>query len=398
MLLKEGITLHPYDKNQWVLHIANGRNFIISEEMQCMLAVLQNSDTIIQAHERYKFVSSQSLSYLEFEYLVLKKLKGYDILAADTSQIARPKDYMWFKLKIIPPHFLEKLSVIFQPLLIPSFFWIILPLVSICGLMSYFLLPSDALAAPSNYYFILLLTAVLPISHELGHIAACTRLRIPTGGIGIGMYMFWPVLYADISQIWIASKEHRIIANLAGVYMQLIIGVILVACYLLSQNLIFVTVAKFNILIAAWQLFPFMRHDGYWVLSDGLGIPNLMAKSDVTLFNFIKSPKVILNKPFNKFLILYGLLNNALLTYFIYNGFVMYFDTVKEIPIALYTSIITYISTNTITLPNLEWKWLYAILFYLSMYSMIVKILKIIYKKIFRKGDAVLNQADAVTF
>ena len=38
--------------------------------------------------------------------------------------------------------------------------------------------------------------------HELGHAAACKYFGIRHGGIGFGLYLNFPVLYTDVTEVW----------------------------------------------------------------------------------------------------------------------------------------------------------------------------------------------------
>src|SRR5262249_6811358 len=53
--------------------------------------------------------------------------------------------------------------------------------------------------------------------HELGHVSACRRYGISAGKIGAGLYLFLPVMYADLSSIWALPRRQRLAVNLGGV-------------------------------------------------------------------------------------------------------------------------------------------------------------------------------------
>jgi putative peptide zinc metalloprotease protein len=118
----------------------------------------------------------------------------------------------------------------------------------------------------------------LAVFHEIGHASATFKYGIKAKEIGFGFYLFFPVLFTNVSEIWLLGRFKRIVINIGGIYFQLIINGIL---YLLlqqgvSSNIIsslFVT----NSILILYSLNPFMRNDGYWIFSDLFDIPNLSA-------------------------------------------------------------------------------------------------------------------------
>jgi putative peptide zinc metalloprotease protein len=62
-------------------------------------------------------------------------------------------------------------------------------------------------------------------------------------------------------------------------YFQLLLSGILVLVYALTTNEWMLYASLINIISFLPNLNPFVRYDGYWILSDGLGINNLMQKA-----------------------------------------------------------------------------------------------------------------------
>lgn len=116
--------------------------------------------------------------------------------------------------------------------------------------------------------------------HELGHAAALARSGYPPGGIGGGVLFVIPVLFADVTPIGALNRASRIRVDIAGVVFQLAAGGVLMALASwpgcpgeMAQVL---TLGGSSALLAiSWSLFPFIRSDGYWILSDCLGLEDL---------------------------------------------------------------------------------------------------------------------------
>jgi len=99
---------------------------------------------------------------------------------------------------------------------------------------------------------------------------------------GRDAYYLQPAAYADVTDSWRLSKIkwQRVARSLAGVYVQSLVttfavGICLAlrtAGYRADLLLIFVAINLFSI---AFNLVPFVKLDGYWILSIIVGVPNL---------------------------------------------------------------------------------------------------------------------------
>jgi putative peptide zinc metalloprotease protein len=130
----------------------------------------------------------------------------------------------------------------------------------------------------------LTLTAV-KVLHELGHGLTAKRYgcRVPT--MGVAFLVLWPVAYTDTNEVWkLTIRSQRLAVAAAGIATELGIamwatlawvflpdGHLKTAAFLLSS-----TTWISTLLINAS---PFMRFDGYFLVSDALQIPNLHNRS-----------------------------------------------------------------------------------------------------------------------
>jgi putative peptide zinc metalloprotease protein len=90
---------------------------------------------------------------------------------------------------------------------------------------------------------------------------------------------------------------------------------------LLSSNEMFVIIGTFIFFHSLWNLNPFLRNDGYWVLSDAINYPNLSKNSLLLLRDFIFS--IFKKAKFqysikNIFLIIYAFINQSFVFIFLY--------------------------------------------------------------------------------
>lgn len=123
------------------------------------------------------------------------------------------------------------------------------------------------------------------ICHELGHGYTAIRYGCRVPSMGIALMVFWPVLYTETSDAWkLRDPKQRQLINGAGILTELMI-----ACFAtLLWNFLPDGPARdavFYVAVIGWTLSltvnlnPFMRFDGYYILSDLVEIPNLHARS-----------------------------------------------------------------------------------------------------------------------
>ena len=126
---------------------------------------------------------------------------------------------------------------------------------------------------------------LVKVVHELGHAYTATRFgcRVPT--IGVAFMVMVPVLYSDVSDSYrLSSKRKRVAIAAAGVVAEL--GLAAVATVLWAflpdgplRSMAFVVATSSWIMSLTVNLNPLMRFDGYYLLADGLGLPNLQDRA-----------------------------------------------------------------------------------------------------------------------
>jgi putative peptide zinc metalloprotease protein len=131
----------------------------------------------------------------------------------------------------------------------------------------------------AHYGLALVLVVLSMVLHELGHASAATHYGARVGSLGVGIYLVWPVLYADVSDTWRLRSQQRVGVDLGGVFLQLILASAYYLGYLLTGYACLLHAVLWIAGLSVFALHPFLRSDGYWALSDAAGIPNLAKRS-----------------------------------------------------------------------------------------------------------------------
>ncbi|MEM7303536.1 MAG: HlyD family efflux transporter periplasmic adaptor subunit [Pseudomonadota bacterium] len=120
--------------------------------------------------------------------------------------------------------------------------------------------------------------------HELGHAFMAVKYGVRVPSIGIAFMVLFPILYTDTSGAWrLRSRKERLLIDGAGVIVELALACIATFLWVFMPDG-GVRLALFAIATTGWvtslvvNLNPLMRFDGYYVLSDSLGIQNLQAR------------------------------------------------------------------------------------------------------------------------
>ncbi|WP_293886138.1 MULTISPECIES: hypothetical protein [unclassified Sphingobacterium] len=288
------------EKGKYLL-LNNGSTYSISDVLYEILLSYKNSETIEE-------ISAGLIAkYNELAYT--NEFVG-NALAVVFEQLQKSKvennldDFLHAKITLIKEGALSTLYRRISILFLPYFYYSFI-LLSV-GLTFYFFINNNLINFESIdkaflayldlwdlilSYFIFI---VIIFVHELGHAAATTYFGLKPKEIGFGLYFIFPVFYTNVSAIWQLKTSQRNVVNLGGIYFQLLINSILILLFIHSNT----AGLLFNIILAnsismVFSLIPFFRYDGYWILSDSLGITNLTFKARDKAVSFFRKPSSI---------------------------------------------------------------------------------------------------------
>lgn len=153
------------------------------------------------------------------------------------------------------------------------------------GLSSEFNL--DALARPEAVLGLTIVFLLLRALHELGHAAACKAMGGRSTEIGVIMIvMMLPLPYCDATSAWrFPETWRRVVVSLGGVLFELFLAAIAGIIWATTETQSIAHGISYQVMLISsvatflFNMNPLLRYDGYYILSDLAGVPNLQGRS-----------------------------------------------------------------------------------------------------------------------
>ena len=141
----------------------------------------------------------------------------------------------------------------------------------------------EAFQRPTLLLLVLAVTVVSAGFHEFGHAAAARRGGAQPGVMGAGVYLVWPAFYTDVTDSYRLGRTGRLRTDLGGLYFNAIVAVAIVGVWAVTRWDALLLVVATQLLQMVRQLTPLVRFDGYHVLADLTGVPDLFSRIGPTL-------------------------------------------------------------------------------------------------------------------
>src|SRR5438309_399875 len=258
-----------------------------------MYALLECVDGRRTVGELATCLSEQRGRDFDDEHVVAlaQKLAAQGLLAG-TEQNAPPRRNpllaLRWKVLITNPRVTRRLTAPFTGL---YHRWIAWPVVAaFAAVVVYVLFFKGVSAATADAFHdpvLLLLVFGLAVAsaafHEIGHAAACRYGGATPSGIGAGIYMVWPAFYTDVTDAYRLPRGDRLRVDLGGIYFNAVVSVATFAVWLGWHVDALLLVIALQLLMIVKNLSPVIRSDGYHILADATGVPDLYAHIGPTL-------------------------------------------------------------------------------------------------------------------
>jgi putative peptide zinc metalloprotease protein len=137
---------------------------------------------------------------------------------------------------------------------------------------------TEVMTTPGLMLGLFIVLTVAGLVHEAGHAAACAYGGGRPGAIGFGVYLLFPAFYTDVTDSYRLSRAARVRTDLGGLYFNALTLVGLAVAHLSTGQPVWLLAVLLLHIEMVQQLVPAVRLDGYYVLSDLAGVPDLFAR------------------------------------------------------------------------------------------------------------------------
>jgi putative peptide zinc metalloprotease protein len=141
----------------------------------------------------------------------------------------------------------------------------------------------DAMADPALLLLLIALILASGAFHEVGHATACRYGGADPGVMGAAVYLVWPAFYTDVTDSYRLSRAGRLRVDLGGLYFNAVFTVLTGAAWAITGQEALLILVPVQLLQMVRQLLPIVRFDGYHILADLVGVPDLFNRIRPTL-------------------------------------------------------------------------------------------------------------------
>jgi putative peptide zinc metalloprotease protein len=195
--------------------------------------------------------------------------------------------YLFFRVPLLrPDRWLERWQGVVAPFFTRGFLWLtlgilLISLVAVSRQWESFVTSLVDLFSWQGLVSFLVALVFVKFMHELGHAFTAKRFGCHVPTMGVAFLVMFPMAYTDVNDVWkLPSRRQRLLVGAAGINTELIIAVWATLLWVLLPDG-FLRGAVFILATTTWvstlilNASPFLRFDGYFLLMDWLGMPNL---------------------------------------------------------------------------------------------------------------------------
>ena len=233
--------------------------------------------------------SGRPVQAADVRYLVDRRLRPMGLIAEDggapPALPSRPHAFLAlrFRRPLVPARAAGAAGDVLAPLFAPAL--VVCALLGLVALDAWLVAAGglgtalhEAIDQPAQLLAVAGLVIVAGAVHELGHAAACRRGGARPGAIGVGIYLIWPAFYTDVTDAYRLDRAGRLRVDLGGLYLNVLFLLALGALYAVTGwPLLLLAIVAVHLEMLD-QFMPWLRLDGYYVVSDLAGVPDLFSR------------------------------------------------------------------------------------------------------------------------
>ncbi len=268
--------------------------YAVADEVDGRLGYSELADKVGERIGRE--VSAENVRYLVEEKLrplgVLASADGSDPQVGKADQLLALK----FRVSVIPDKVTRSITTIFYPLFfLPVVAAVLAGFVALdvwlFGIHGVGQSTRELLYKPQYLLLVLGLVVVSAAFHECGHATACRYGGAKPGVMGAGIYLVWPAFYTDVTDAYRLGKGGRLRTDLGGVYFNAIFSLATAGAYFATGFEPLLVIIMLQNLEMLHQFLPFLRLDGYYIISDLTGVPDMFSRIKPTLKSMVPGRK-----------------------------------------------------------------------------------------------------------
>lgn len=272
--------------------------FAMPADLLDLLRMFDGRRDVAEVFEAYDKLNPGKFSLQKLEQLVQSFLLPKSLLVDLTSPAVVPEisatrtSYVYGKVRLIPQEIVYPVAKLFGWAFDKRVLLLWLAVFVLTHVMFYvWILPAHRMHlndfTGSTFSAVMLLSLLGAFVHETGHASALVSNGCTQTEIGFGLYIYYPVLYTDVSEAWKLSRHRRALIDIGGVYFQSVFQLLLLSLFYINGSSILIYFFLFNDLIMFRTMNPFLRMDGYWLVADLFGIYNLRQQSTKLIQHYV---------------------------------------------------------------------------------------------------------------
>ena len=277
-----------FKEPQFIARRADGQVIQLTQLLYQVSAQADGQRDLADIAERVTEESGRGVSPDNVEFLIAKRLRPLGVLAArdgSSPQLhkADPLLALKFRAALVPERVVNLITTVFRPLFWPPV--VVLMLGAIVALDGWLFgnhgIAQSLRTLTYNPILMLMVFGLIAVSaafHECGHATACRYGGARPGVMGAGIYIVWPAFYTDVTDAYRLGKAGRLRTDLGGVYFNVIFSLVLAGIYFATHFEPLLLVILIQHLQVLYQFMPFLRLDGYYIISDLTGVPDMFAR------------------------------------------------------------------------------------------------------------------------
>jgi len=271
----------------WLVRRADGRVIQLTRLLYVVAESLEGARGLDEVATRVGSVIDRIVTADNIVFLVENKLRPLGLLAGGdagvpSAEAAAPLQ-LTMRARLVPARTVDALARLFQPLFAGSVVGAALALLVVGDV---WLFGSHGLGGafrqlilrPELALVVFALVVASVLFHELGHASACRYGGARPGVIGVGLYLIYPAFYTDVTDAYRLGRAGRIRTDLGGIYFNGLFVLGLFAVYAKTDFEPLLAVVAIEHLLVLNQFWPWLRLDGYYVLNDLTGVPDVLSR------------------------------------------------------------------------------------------------------------------------